>query len=105
MNSEKNRIAKMIMLGEEINKMEGKMEDIRYRDWLKYDSKISQAVLYILNAENILSELDEFSMENDQCYPEIETIYNKIASLRAELLEYVDKNPDILGINNNNFNK
>ena len=105
MNSEESRIAKMVMLGEEINKVKEKMKDIRYRDWLKYDSKISQAVLYIINAENILSELDEFSMDNDQCYPEIETLYNKIASLRAEILEYVYKNPDILGVNNNNFNK
>ena len=105
MNSEENRIARMVMLGEEISKMDGQIKDIRYRDWLKYDSKISQAVLYLLNAENILAELDEFSMDNDQCYPEIETIYNKVASLRAEILEYVDNNPDILGVNNNNFNK
>lgn len=105
MNSEESRIARMVMLGEEISKMDGQIKDIRYRDWLKYDSKISQAVLYLLNAENILAELDEFSMDNDQCYPEIETIYNKVASLRAEILEYVDNNPDILGVNNNNFNK
>lgn len=105
MNSEESRIAKIVMLGEKIKKMKGQTQDIRYRDWLKYDSKISQAVLYLLNAENILAELDEFSMDNDQCYPEIETIYNKVASLRAEILEYVDKNPDILGVNNNNFNK
>ena len=81
------------------------MKDIRYRDWMKYDSKISQAVFHIISAENILAELDEFSLENEQCYPEIEELYNKLAFLRSEILEYVDKNPNILGVNNNNFNK
>lgn len=105
MNSEKNRIARMVILGEEISKMDGQIKDIRYRDWLKYDSKISQAVLHIINAENILAQLDEFSMDHEQCYPEIEELYNKVAFLRSEILDYVDKNPDILDVNNNNFNK
>ena len=38
MNSEESRIARMVMLGEEISKMDGQIKDIRYRDWLKYDS-------------------------------------------------------------------
>ena len=40
--------------------------------------------------ENILAELDDFSLENNQCYPEIEEFYNQLAALRAELTKYVD---------------
>ena len=105
MNIDKNRIAKMVMLGDEISKMDGKPKDIRYREWLKYDTKVSQALLHIINAENLLGELDDFSVENGQCYSEFEEFYNIIASLRADLLKYVDENPDILNISNNSFNK
>ena len=38
-------------------------------------------------------------MENGQCYSEFEEFYNIIASFRADLLKYVDKN-----LNDNNFN-
>lgn len=95
----------LMNIEKEINKVKEQMKDIRYREWLKYDSKISQAVLHIISAEDLLAELDEFSMDNDQCYPEIETLYNKLAFFRAEILKYVDKNPDILDVSNNNFNK
>lgn len=46
-----------------------------------------------------------FSMEYGQCYSEFEEFYNIIASLRVDLLKYVDENPDILNISNNSFNK
>lgn len=50
----------MVMLGEKISKMDVKPGDIRYMEWLKYYTKISQALLYIINAENLLGELDDF---------------------------------------------
>ena len=74
------------------------MKDIRYREWIKQNTKISHALLSIMNAENILAELDDFSLENNQCYPEIEEFYNQLAALRSELTKYVDDNPDILNI-------
>lgn len=75
------------------------MKDIRYREWLKYDTKISQALIHIISAENILGELDDYSLENRQCYPEIEELYNRLAALKSDLTKYVDENPDILNIN------
>jgi len=75
------------------------MEDIRYREWLKYDTKISQVLMHIISAENILGELDDYSLENGQCYPEIEELYNQLAAVRADLTKYVDENLDILKIN------
>lgn len=81
------------------------MKDIRYREWLKYDTKISRALLYIISAENILGELDDYSLENNQCYPEIEELYNQLASIRSDLTKYVDENPDILSISCDNLKK
>ena len=80
------------------------MNDIRYREWLKYDTKVSKALMYIISAENILGELDDFSLENDQCYPEIETLYNSLAAVRADLTRYVDEILDILNIEYNKLN-
>ena len=77
-----------------------KVKDIRDREWLKYNTKISQVLLHIINAENILSELDDFSLENDQCYPEIEDFYNELANLRFRMTKYVDENSDVLKISN-----
>ncbi len=94
----------MIKLSDQIKEAEGKMKDVRFREWLKLDSKISQALLYIINAENILGELDDFSLENDQCYPEFEDFCNEIAAVRAEITRYVDENPEILEISSNNLN-
>lgn len=79
-------------------KADGKMKDIRYRECLKYDTKISRALLYIISAENILGELDDYSVENNQCYPEIEELYNQLALIRSDLTKYVDENQDILSI-------
>ena len=81
------------------------MKDIRYREWLKYDTKISRALLYIISAENILGELDDYSLENNQCYPEIEELYNRLASIRSDLTKYVDENKDILSIRYDNLKK
>ena len=81
------------------------MKDIRYREWLKYDTKISRALLYIISAENILGELDDYSVENNQCYPEIEELYNQLASIRSDLTKYVDENKDILSIRYDNLKK
>lgn len=80
------------------------MKDIRYREWLDYDTKISRALLHIINAENILGELDDFSLENDQRYPEIEDFYNQIAALRSEITKYVDENTDVLNIGDDILN-
>ena len=77
-----------------------KVKDIRDREWLKCNTKISQALLHIINAENILNELDDFSLDNDQCYPDIEDFYNELANLRFRITKYVDENQDILNISN-----
>lgn len=100
-----NRLNDIVQLASKIKKVDGKMNDIRYREWLKYDTKVSQALMYIISAENVLGELDDFSLENDQCYSEIETLYNRLAAVRADLTRYVDENPDILNIGCNNLNK
>lgn len=99
------RVNSMVELANHIKKEENKMKDIRYREWLKYNTKVSQALLHIINAENILWELDDFSLENDQCYPEIEDFYNQLAALRADITKYVDENPDILNVNIGGLNK
>jgi len=79
------------------------MKDIRNREWLHYNTKISKTLMYIINAENLLGELDDYSLENNQCYPEIEDFYNQLAALRADLIKYVDENQDILNVSDENL--
>ena len=73
-----------------------KFPDIREREWLKSNSKVSKALNYIIEAENILLELDDYQMENNQLYPEIEDMMLQLGSLRRDFTNFVDNNLEIL---------
>ena len=72
--------------------------DIRDREWLNSDSKASKVLNLLIQAENLLIELDELQMENGQNYPEIEDMMLEIGELRSSFTNYVDNNLDLLKI-------
>ena len=79
MNKEglKKREKELKMIAKKIQGSDLKFPDIREREWSKIDSKVSKILNYLIEAENILVDLDEYQMENGQNYPEIEDmIYN-----------------------------
>ncbi len=78
--------------------METKLSDVRDRQWLKIDSKVSKALKSLIEAENILVELDEYQMNNDQCYPEIEDMMLQLGELRKQYTEFIDNNLNLLDI-------
>lgn len=78
--------------------METKLSDVRDRQWLKIDSKVSKELKLLIEAENILVELDEHQMNNDQCYPEIEDMMLQLGELRKQYTEFIDNNLNLLDI-------
>lgn len=72
------------------------MEDIRNREWLKLDTKVAKLLNLLIEAENILIDLDEYQMENNQCYPEIEDMMLQLGVIREHYTEFVDNHKEVL---------
>lgn len=70
--------------------------DIREKEWLKVDSKVSELLRLLIAAENIMLDLDEYQMENGQCYPEIEDMMLQLGELRNSYSKFIDNNLDLL---------
>lgn len=72
------------------------MKDIRFRSWMEEDTRISKALKLIIEAEDILMDFDDYQLWKDSKYCDFEEFHNQLAYLRSNLLEYVDKTPDVL---------
>ena len=70
--------------------------DVRDRKWLKIDSKVSRILKFLVDAEDIMVDLDEYQMENGQIYPEIEDMMLQLGELRNNFTNFVDNNLDLL---------
>ena len=67
------------------------LKDIRYRNWMQLDTKVSRALKLLIELEDIFYEIDKFSLDNDQCYPEFEDFMLQIGELTKEFTNCVDK--------------
>ena len=72
------------------------MEDIRNRDWSKLDTKVAKLLNLLIEAENILIDLDEYQMKNEQCYPEIEDMMLQLGVIREHYTKFVDNHKEVL---------
>ena len=70
--------------------------DSRERDWLKLNTPAAKALKHILEAEDILISLDDYQMENNQSYPELEDMMLKIGDLRNTYTKYIDNHEELL---------
>ena len=103
MDFNSDRVQSIIKCSEELNKRKEditKLKDIRLREWQKLNTYASKLLNILIEAENILGTFDDYQLSNGQCYPEFETWYNQLAILRAEFTNFVDKNPEILELDN-----
>lgn len=100
MNEEeiKNREEELKMIANKIQQSGLQFPDIRRREWMNIDSKVSILLNYLIEAENILLELDEYQMENGQKYPELEDMMLQMGELRNQYTEFVDRNLELLKI-------
>jgi hypothetical protein len=76
-----------------------KIPDIREREWLQSNNDAAKVLKLLIEAEDILFNLDEYQTNNGQCYPDIEDMLLEIGYLRAKYTDFVEKNIEILNIN------
>lgn len=95
------RIEEIKKLGEEIEKRKnelGNLKDIRFRNWMQLDTKVSKALKLLIELEDIFYDIDKFSLDNDQCYPEFEHFMLQIGGIRKDFTDCVDKDITLLDI-------
>jgi hypothetical protein len=74
------------------------LKDIRFRDWMQLDTKVSRALKLLIELEDIFYDIDKISLDNDQCYPEFEDFMLQIGELTKEFINCVDKDITLLDI-------
>ena len=84
------------MIARKIQESGLQFPDIRYRDWSTLDTKVAKLLNLLIEAENILIDLDEYQMENEQCYPEIEDMMLQLGVIRERYTEFVDNHNEVL---------
>ncbi len=93
---DQERIEELLKLGEEVKKREDKMTDIRPRDWMNLDTRVSKVLRLLIEAEDILMDLDDYQMGNGQYYTDFEELYNQLADIREHFADYIDKHLELL---------
>lgn len=93
---DQERIDALLKLGEEIKKREDKMTDIRPRDWMNLDTRVSKTLKLLIEAEDNLMDLFDYQNDNDGCYPSFEDFYNQVADIRSRFADYVDEHKELL---------
>lgn len=98
MNNEElqKREEELKMITKKIQNSGLQFPDIREREWLNVDSKVSELLKLLIAAENIMFDLDEYQMKNEQCYPEIEDMMLQLGELRNSYSKFIDNNLDLL---------
>ena len=72
--------------------------DIRLRDWMTLDTRVSHILRLLIETENILIELDDYQREHNQCYEDLEDFNLKLFVYRNEFTKYIDEHPELLEI-------
>lgn len=70
--------------------------DIRKRNWLSLNTKVSKILSLLIEVENDLMDLDDYQMGNHQCYPDFEELYNRVALIRKDFTNYIDQHQELL---------
>ena len=87
------------MIARKIQDSKIQMSDIRERDWKNINCNAAKILNLLIETENLFIDLDEYQMENDQCYPEIEDIMLLIGDIRERYTNFVDNHLEVLEIN------
>lgn len=87
------------MIARKIQESKIQMPDIRERNWRNINCDAAKILNLLIETENLLVKFDEFQMNNDQCYPEIEDLMLLIGDVREKYTDFVDRNLEVLEIN------
>ena len=68
------------------------IKDIRYTDWINNNSKVSILLKKLIEAEDILIDLDEYNTTNNLNYDSLEDFMLQIGKIRKEFTDYINKN-------------
>ena len=90
------RINNMKDVIEEIQKSGVRLPDIRKRDWLKLDTPAAKVLEKLIEAEDYLTQLDDYQMEQGQNYPQIEDMMLQLGYLRRDYTKYIDEHTELL---------
>ena len=93
------REEEMKMIAKKIQDSGLRFPDIREREWSKINIDTAKLLNLLIEAEDILVNLDEYQMNNGQCYPDVEDMLLEIGYLRAKYTDFVEKNIEVLNIN------
>ena len=100
MNEYEERGEKLKEIARKIQESGLQFPDVREREWRNNQSPAAKVMNLLVEAEDILVELDSIQMENNQCYPELEDFMLQISELRNKYSNFVDQNMDVLEIKN-----
>lgn len=92
------RVKTMEEIAELIQNSDIELKDIRPRDWMNKKSTASEILKLLIQVEDLFMDLDEYSLEHDFCFVELESIMLKLGDVREEFTDYVDKNKEILDL-------
>ena len=79
------------------------MKDIRKKEWINLNTKASAALKKIIEAEDILIELDDYQMNNGQSYPELEDMMLEMGIFRKKYTNYIENHIELLELDENDF--
>ena len=74
------------------------MKDMRYKEWIDRNSDASTILKLLIELEDMFIDFDEYQMENNQCYPEIEDLMLLIGAVREKYTNFVNNNLEVLDI-------
>ena len=89
---------KLMQMAKKIQESGRILPDVRDKEWRKTDAPAARVMNLLVEAEDILIELDSIQMENNQCYPEIENFMLQLGEFRSKYSDFVDQNIDVLEI-------
>ena len=92
------RIEELELLANDIQESGMQFPDIRLRDWMNGGSKAGKILTDLIEIENLLDELDQYSIENGLDYDAFEDLNLQIGEIRKKFTYYVDENEEITAI-------
>ena len=74
------------------------LKDIRFREWINYNTDISKALKLLIELEDIFYDIDKISLDNDQCYPEFEDFMLHVDNIRYKFVKKVESDKSLFDI-------
>ena len=74
------------------------LKDIRFRDWINYNTDISKALKLLIELEDIFSDINDFYVENGERYNEFEDFMLHVDNIRYKFVKKVESDESLFDI-------